>query len=193
MFDISWGELLVIGVVALIVIGPHQLPGTLRGLGRAVNKLRGMASDFRTQFDDAMREAELHDVAKDVSDIKSAATGGFNPVETIRNEIKGAVEELKAKASDAASLSEVQSSLSDISSSLDHAMADMQAAAQIDAVAAPHVMAQPDLAPPISPPPLPEQASAPVKAPAPTDEAIPPAKPPRRKKPAPDSGGENPS
>lgn len=191
MFDISWGELLVVGIVALIVIGPHQLPGTLRGLGRAVNKLRGMASDFRTQFDDAMREAELHDVAKDVADIKSAATGGFNPVETIRNEIKGAVEELKAKATDATSLTDVQSSLSDISSSVDHAMADMQAAATIDAVAAPHVMAQPEPTPPIPPPQAP--APAPPQASAPADAAIPPAKPPRRKKPAPDSGGKDPT
>jgi len=61
MFDIGWGELLLIGVVALIVIGPKELPGALRTLGQWMGKLRRMASEFQGQFQEAMREAELAD------------------------------------------------------------------------------------------------------------------------------------
>ena len=50
MFDIGWGELLVIGVVALIVIGPKELPGVLRSLGHWMGKIRRMAAEFQGQF-----------------------------------------------------------------------------------------------------------------------------------------------
>ncbi|HEY3793530.1 MAG TPA: Sec-independent protein translocase protein TatB, partial [Bradyrhizobium sp.] len=59
MFDISWSEFLLIGVVALIVIGPKELPGVLRTLGQYTRKVRGMAADFQNQFQEAMREAEM--------------------------------------------------------------------------------------------------------------------------------------
>ena len=57
MFDISWGELILIGMVALIAIGPKELPGALRTLGQWMTKIRRMASDFQSQFQEAMREA----------------------------------------------------------------------------------------------------------------------------------------
>jgi len=59
MFDIGWGEFLVIGIVALIVIGPKELPGVLRSLGQGISKIRRMASEFQGQFQEAMREAEM--------------------------------------------------------------------------------------------------------------------------------------
>ena len=58
MFEIGWGELLIIGIVALIAIGPKELPGVLRTLGQWMSKLRRMASEFQGQFQEAMREAE---------------------------------------------------------------------------------------------------------------------------------------
>ncbi|MGL4974182.1 MAG: Sec-independent protein translocase protein TatB, partial [Bosea sp. (in: a-proteobacteria)] len=64
MFDIAWSELMVIGAVALVVIGPKDLPKALRTVGEAVGKVRRMASEFQGQFNDAMREAELHDLKK---------------------------------------------------------------------------------------------------------------------------------
>ena len=64
MFDIGWGELVVIGIVALIAIGPKELPGVLRSIGQWVGKLKGMASDFQGQFQEAMREAEVADLKK---------------------------------------------------------------------------------------------------------------------------------
>jgi sec-independent protein translocase protein TatB len=73
MFDIGWGELLVIGIVALVVIGPKELPGVLRTLGQAMNKVRRMASEFQGQFQEAMREAEMQDIKKSVDELSSSA------------------------------------------------------------------------------------------------------------------------
>jgi sec-independent protein translocase protein TatB len=100
MFDISWGEFLVVGVVALIVIGPKELPGVIRAVGRGMSKLRAMAADFRGQFDDALREAELHEVKKEFDNFKDQATGlttsTFDP---IRREVQSVVEAAKTTAS----------------------------------------------------------------------------------------------
>ena len=74
MFDIGWSELLLIGVVALIVIGPKELPGVLRTSGQWMTKVRRMANEFQNQFQDAMREAELADLKKEVDEM--AAQGG---------------------------------------------------------------------------------------------------------------------
>ncbi len=89
MFDIGWGELLVIGVVALIAIGPKELPGVLRTVGQWMGKIRRMASEFQGQFNDAMREAELHDLKKHVDDMASTASSvaNFDPMESVRKEI----------------------------------------------------------------------------------------------------------
>ena len=96
MFDIAWSKLMIIGVVALIVIGPKDLPGVLRTLGEMIGKLRRMADEFRGQFNDAMRETQFEDIKKDMSDlgesVRSATSTGFNPIQTIRDEVKGAVE-----------------------------------------------------------------------------------------------------
>jgi len=84
MFDIGWGELLVIGVVALIAIGPKELPGVLRAAGQWLGKIRRMASEFQGQFQEAMREAEMADLQKQVNDIGDAAhnlTSNFDPLE----------------------------------------------------------------------------------------------------------------
>jgi sec-independent protein translocase protein TatB len=95
MFDISWGELLIIGVVALVVIGPKELPGVLRTVGHWMAKVRRMASEFQDQFREAMREAELEELKKNVDDISASTTGytSFDPVGTIRNEFESAVGE----------------------------------------------------------------------------------------------------
>ena len=71
MFDFGSGELVVIGVVALVAIGPKELPGLLRTVGQAVSRLRRMAGDFQNQFNEAMREADMADAQKMISDIKS--------------------------------------------------------------------------------------------------------------------------
>ena len=64
MFDISWTELLVIGVVALIAIGPKELPRVLYQMGRWIRRLRLMAGEFQHHFSDMMREAELEELRR---------------------------------------------------------------------------------------------------------------------------------
>jgi len=74
MFDIGWSELVVIGVVALIAIGPKELPGVLRMVGQWIGKARRMAGEFQGQFQEAMREAEMADVKKQFDDITQTAS-----------------------------------------------------------------------------------------------------------------------
>jgi sec-independent protein translocase protein TatB len=93
MFDIGWGEIIVIGVVALIVIGPKELPGTLRTLGQWMTKIRRMAGEFQNQFQEAIREAELHDLKKEVDDMASQASKytNFNPLDDVRRDVESAM------------------------------------------------------------------------------------------------------
>jgi sec-independent protein translocase protein TatB len=94
MLDIGWTELLLIAVVAIVVIGPKELPDALRSLGRMTTKLRRMAGEFQAQFNQAIREANLEDVKRDFDEIRQSASslkGGFNPVAMARDEIRGAI------------------------------------------------------------------------------------------------------
>jgi sec-independent protein translocase protein TatB len=79
MFDISWGKLVIIGVVALIVIGPKDLPAVLRQLGQWMTKIRRMASEFQGQFQEAMREAEMADLKKQFDDTTSTLNSALDP------------------------------------------------------------------------------------------------------------------
>ena len=75
MFDIGWSEFVVIAVVALIAIGPKELPGVLRTIGQWMGKARKMAAEFQGQFQEAMREAEMADLKKSFDEVKEAASG----------------------------------------------------------------------------------------------------------------------
>ncbi|MET0530072.1 MAG: Sec-independent protein translocase protein TatB [Microvirga sp.] len=96
MLDMSWGEVMVIGAVALIVIGPKDLPRALRTIGQVTGKLRRMAAEFQGQFNEAMREADLDDVKKQIQGVNDSVTSmngkTFNPIQTIRDELKTSVE-----------------------------------------------------------------------------------------------------
>jgi len=87
MFDISWSEFLLIGVVALIVIGPKELPGVLRTLGQYTRKVRSMAADFQNQFQEAMREAEMADLKKQVDDLADDVKN-FDPLKDVRSDLE---------------------------------------------------------------------------------------------------------
>ena len=80
MFDIGWSEMLVVGAVALVVIGPKDLPGALRQAGRWMGSVRRVASDFQGQVNQAMREAELDEFQREVRGIKSDIDGLGAPV-----------------------------------------------------------------------------------------------------------------
>ena len=94
MFDFSWSELLVIGIVALVFIGPKELPGVLRTLGQWMSKVRRMAGEFQNQFHDAMREAELHDLKKEVDAMTSSYTK-FDPLADVRKDMEAAQREIE--------------------------------------------------------------------------------------------------
>jgi sec-independent protein translocase protein TatB len=94
MFDIGWSELLVIGIVALVVIGPKDLPKVLRTVGQMMTKVRRMASEFQGQFQEAMREAELADLKKQAEGLMETATSAnpLNQFEKIGEDLQQALE-----------------------------------------------------------------------------------------------------
>src|SRR4051794_35172279 len=83
MFDLAWSEIALIGVVALVVIGPKDLPEAIRGVARGISKLRRMASEFQGQADELVREANLDEVRNSINEIRN-----FN----IRDEFTKAVD-----------------------------------------------------------------------------------------------------
>ena len=104
MFDIGWTELLIIAVVAIIVVGPKDLPKMLRSLGQYAAQLRRTAGEFRSQFDEAIRESELDELRstlQDASDmnpvnqIKDSVTESLAPLKETADEIKSGIEATK--------------------------------------------------------------------------------------------------
>jgi sec-independent protein translocase protein TatB len=87
MFEIGWAELLVIACVAIIVVGPKDLPRMLRTFGQLVGKMRRMASDFQSTVNDAIREAERQ---ADIDDMRKAAdaAANFNPLGDLKKSIE---------------------------------------------------------------------------------------------------------
>lgn len=99
MFDIAWQEILVIGIVALIVVGPKELPTLLRTIGKYMGVIKRQAAEFRAQFDEAMRESELDQLRKDVENIKTDAENSFRDVE---RSVGGEIGSLKRELDDTA-------------------------------------------------------------------------------------------
>ncbi|WP_411036812.1 Sec-independent protein translocase protein TatB [Shinella sp. BYT-45] len=94
MLDVGWTEILVIAIVLIIVVGPKDLPQMLRTFGRMMAKMRSMAGDFRQQFDEALREADLEDVKKTIGEAQK-----LNPLNTVReavNPLRQMGDEIKA-------------------------------------------------------------------------------------------------
>jgi len=71
MLDLAWSEIALIAVVALVVIGPKDLPEAVRGVARGVQKLRRMAGEFRSQADELVREANLDELRQQIHDIRT--------------------------------------------------------------------------------------------------------------------------
>lgn len=87
MFDISWSEFLLIGIVALVVIGPKELPTVMRTLGQWTRKVRAMAADFQDQFQEAMREAEVADLKNEVDDLARKVRSA-DPIKSVREDFE---------------------------------------------------------------------------------------------------------
>jgi sec-independent protein translocase protein TatB len=99
MIEFSWGHILVIAVVALVVIGPKELPAVLRTAGQWIGKVRRMAAEFQGQFQEALREAKMADLKQHFDDISTAAKEipHFDPVGTVRKQIEGAMADRPAE------------------------------------------------------------------------------------------------
>lgn len=83
MFDsIGFQELVLIGLVGLLVVGPKELPLLMRKAGQWMNKMRGMAADFRATFDEMARQAELDELRKEVEALRDS-----NPLKDIKDEL----------------------------------------------------------------------------------------------------------
>jgi sec-independent protein translocase protein TatB len=99
MFDITSSKLLILAIVALIVVGPKDLPILLRTVGKYLGVVRRHAAEFRAQFDEALREAELQDVKKEFEgvqhEMRSTLAQGRaaldEPIMTARTELDGVI------------------------------------------------------------------------------------------------------
>ncbi|MDZ4381394.1 MAG: Sec-independent protein translocase protein TatB [Parvibaculum sp.] len=84
MFDIGWSELLALVVIAIVFVGPKDLPRMMRTAGQYVAKVRAMAREFQTSFEDLARETELEELRKEVSSLRGHVT---EPMRSLQREI----------------------------------------------------------------------------------------------------------
>ena len=138
MFDIGWGELVVIGIVALIAIGPKELPTVLRTLAQYMGKIRRMAAEFQGQFQEALREAEVADLKKTADEMSASVTdfSNFDPMANAQKEMEAAFNPEPEKPAEPA------------------AAADTSASSE-PATPLPEVSALPDIDVPLPEPPAP--------------------------------------
>ncbi|WP_082733971.1 Sec-independent protein translocase protein TatB [Polycladidibacter hongkongensis] len=87
MFDIAWTELLLVAVVAILVVGPKELPGMLRTVGKAIGSVRRMASDFQSTLNDAVKEAEKQ-AGIDEMRAQADAAQNFNPLKDLKDSLE---------------------------------------------------------------------------------------------------------
>jgi sec-independent protein translocase protein TatB len=163
MFDIGWSELLVIAVVALIAIGPKELPGVLRMVGQWMGKARKMAAEFQGQFNEAMREAEMADLKKSFDDIKDTAAGftSNNILTSLSKDVDAAMTVDKIESIDTppalpttpepptpdtfAEAEAHQPAMEPLAIVSEAQRASSEPTADLPVVAEPHALAQPDL------------------------------------------------
>ncbi|MEJ8307736.1 Sec-independent protein translocase protein TatB [Agrobacterium larrymoorei] len=93
MFDIGWSELLIIAIVLIVVVGPKDLPPMIRAFGKTMAGFRKMAGDFRAQFDEAMKEADMDDVRQTIADVRNlnptnSLRDAMNPLRQLGNDIR---------------------------------------------------------------------------------------------------------
>lgn len=97
MFDLTSSKLLILAVVALIVVGPKDLPALMRTVGRYLGMIRRQANEFRAQFEDAMRESELSDLKKEVEQLGEEARSTLNETTSaVESQVSDVTREMNA-------------------------------------------------------------------------------------------------
>lgn len=104
MFDIAWSELLIIAVVMIVVVGPKDLPKMLRAFGKATARMRATANEFKQQFDEALKEAELDDVKTIIDetrklDPRSKITQVFDPIRSAGEDLRAGLQSTSSMSS----------------------------------------------------------------------------------------------
>lgn len=135
MFGIDSPELLVIAIVALVVIGPKELPNLLRSWGKWMTKMRGMASEFRGHVDEMVRQSDLDAVKKQLDAVPGLDLQSLDPTKQIKSMIQEGV-------------TEGEKALADARSAIDNPLVEPESAPQIGAEPAASVAdSAPDWAP----------------------------------------------
>ena len=162
MFGIDSPELLVIAIVALVVIGPKELPGLLRTWGKWMSQMRGMAAEFRGHVDEMVRQSELDDVKKQLESAPGLDLQALDPTKQIKQQIQEG-------------MAEGEKAFNEAKSSFDNPLAEPESAPQIAAEPQPALAEASAVAEsaPISSEPLPEPAAEPTPDHAPVAERSP--------------------
>ena len=94
MFDLDISKMIIVGIVALAVIPPKDLPRVMRTVGQMLGRMRRMAAEFQGQFMDAMREADLESVRKELAELndKAKINAAFDPVSMVKDDVTKAAE-----------------------------------------------------------------------------------------------------
>ncbi|MGE3334162.1 MAG: Sec-independent protein translocase protein TatB [Rhodospirillaceae bacterium] len=104
MFDLAWSELFVVGLVAVLVLGPKELPTAMRTLAKAIRKVRNLGSEFQGHFNEMLREAELDEVRKQVQKFSQTSlvdhvTNYVDPKGEVAKEVNAALQDPDAQVS----------------------------------------------------------------------------------------------
>jgi sec-independent protein translocase protein TatB len=148
MFGIDSPELLVIAIVALVVIGPKELPGLLRTWGKWMSQMRGMAAEFRGHVDEMVRQSELDEVKKQLEGSPGLDLQSLDPTQQIKQHIQEG-------------MAEGEKAFNEAKSTFDNPLAEPESAPQVAAEPTPQIAG--------------ESAPAVMAEAAPADEPAPPA------------------
>ena len=169
MFGIDGSEFLLIAIVALVVIGPKELPGLLRTWGRWMAQMRGMAAEFRGHVDEMVRQSDLDEVKKQLTASSGLDLQSLDPTKEIRSHIE-------------AGMAEGEKAIAEGKNIFDNPLAEPESAPQI-AVETPAETSVEAAAEPVpavaETPPVVTAEEAPVPGPAPVP--VPPAEPVQEK------------